>query len=483
MGKPAKRSPGDKLGNWILKELIGSGGNGYVWRVSPVKTGKDCALKVLKRTSETIFKRFTAEIEALKRAKDVPGIVPLLDEDLHYSSKAGPRWYVMPLALPAGLGGGDAVSIAEGFVPLARTLVDLHALGIHHRDIKPGNILHYNRRLCFSDFGLVKYSGRVDVTPSKHELGPKFTIAPEMRRDAQVAAGAPADVYSFAKTLWIALTGQRLAFDGQYSAASGLGIKWFHDDIFSAPLDQLLSECTDNDPVVRPTMEAVERRLADWVRTMSDSNSRNLREWVSIQSRLFPAAAPQRALWTGIDEICAVLRLAVDSKNLNHMFIPTGGGMDLTKVEFAAEPGFIRLELGMEFILKPRCLNFEAFGPGSPWNYFRLEAEQVSPTGIPGAVTLDEMEELLCELTPGNYVSSSSLDEGEHDHAPLPKTARLITRALKGAFVIFAKRSWYNLVPGTYDARHQLMSAEEFRNYIARSAGKYPNPPPSPKGE
>ncbi len=485
MAKSTKRSPGDKLGKWVLKELIGGGGNGYVWRVSSAAgTGEDRALKVLKRTSETIFKRFTAEIEALKHAKGIAGIVPLLDEDLSYNPKAGPRWYVMPLAKPItnDLVGGDPVTIAEAFVPLARTLADLHALSIHHRDIKPGNILLYESRLCFSDFGLVKYPGRADVTPSKHELGPKFTMAPEMRRDAQAAAGAPADVYSFAKTLWIVLTGQHLAFDGQYSAASGLGIKQFHGDIFSGPLDQLLSECTDNNPAGRPTMDVVEHRLADWVQMMRDFHSRNIREWLGIQSQLFPIGAPQRAVWTGIDEMCAVLRVAADSNNLNHVFLPTGGGMDLTRVEIAAESGFIRLTLGTQIILKPRSLSFETFGPGSPWNYFRLEAEQVPPTTVPGAyVTPDGMEELLCELTPGNYVSYEAWEKGEHDNAPLPDTARRISRALTGAFVIFAKRSWYNLISETYDGRHQRMSGDEFRDYIARSAVEYPDPPHSRK--
>ncbi|SEP40693.1 protein-tyrosine kinase [Methylobacterium sp. ap11] len=468
----------------MLRELIGGGGNGYVWRVSPIGGGgEDRALKLLKKTSNTVFARFTAEIHALKQAEAerVDGIVPLLDEDLHYGPDAGPRWYVMPLAEPGanGLAGQNAVGIAAAFIPLARTLADLHALGIHHRDIKPSNILQYRGRLCYSDFGLVKYPGRADVTPSKHTLGPKFTMAPEMRRDAQAADGAPADVYSFAKTLWIALSGQPLAFDGQYSSVGGLSLRQFHPDIFAAPLDELLSECTDNDPLLRPKIGDVGTRLASWVRTMKDFDARNLREWVSIQSRLFPAGAPQRAHWTGIDEICAVLRLAADTGSLNHVFLPGKGGMDLTQVTLAAEAGFIALKLGAWVILKPRLLSFESFGPGSPWNYFWLEAEHISPSGTAGAVlTKDGIDEIVCELTPGHYVTYDAWDRSQYLGQPLPKTARFLTRTLKGAFVIFAKGSWYNRDPATYDARHQRMSSDEFRNYIARHAERLPDPPP-----
>lgn len=35
----------------------------------------------------------------------------------------------------------DALGIVKLFVPLAKTLAELHALGIHHRDIKPANLL------------------------------------------------------------------------------------------------------------------------------------------------------------------------------------------------------------------------------------------------------------------------------------------------------------------------------------------------------
>ena len=117
------------------------------------------------------------------------------------------------------------LDLAKDFLLLSITLEKLHEQGISHRDIKPANILYYNNRLCFVDFGLVKYPGKADVTPKKRDVGAKFTMAPEMRREASDANGLPADVYSLAKTLWIALTKQTKGFDGQYIPNSILGLK------------------------------------------------------------------------------------------------------------------------------------------------------------------------------------------------------------------------------------------------------------------
>jgi len=52
----------------------------------------------------------------------------------------------------------------------------------------------------------------------------------------------------------------------------------------------------------------------------------------------------------------------------------------------------------------------------------------------------------------------------------LPESARPASRFLTGAFVFFSTRSTYNANPGTYDARHNKVSEEEFRAYIARHA-------------
>jgi len=95
--KAARRGPGGKLGGWRLEEQIGKGGNGTVWRVS--KPGSpDCALKLLRNLGRTALVRFAAEIEGLKRAVGIDGVIPLLEHELPHGAARDPRWFVMPLA-------------------------------------------------------------------------------------------------------------------------------------------------------------------------------------------------------------------------------------------------------------------------------------------------------------------------------------------------------------------------------------------------
>jgi serine/threonine-protein kinase len=78
--------------------------------------------------------------------------------------------------------------------------------------------------------------------------------------------------------------------------------------------------------------------------------------------------------------------------------------------------------------------------------------------------------EELVEIDSGKYVERFNWEEGEFDGEPLPEQARLICRYLRGSFVIFSTRSIYNLVPDTYDGRHDTMSEQEFRTYIESNA-------------
>lgn len=294
-------------------------------------------------------------------------------------------------------------------------------------------------------------------------------MAPEMRREASKANGGPADVYSFAKTMWIALTNQPWGFDGQYSAEEALALNLYHRKAFTAPLDKLLSECTDNDPAKRPTMAEVTERLNNWIEVDADFHLRNLGEWVDVQSRLFPLASPSRATWFNPDDIIHVPRQASKTDGLNHMFFPDGGGLTISAIDHSLESGSVRLDCDLKFVVKPLKLTFESFGSGSSWSYFRLEADPVAPTGTDGAYLPESgYKETVCEISPGEYVAIDAWEYGEYEGELLPSSARLLTRYLKGSFVIFSTRSPYNLDSAAYDARHEKFGEDDFRRYIQR---------------
>lgn len=468
-------SKGQSFGPWTLIEQLGAGGNGEVWKVC--RSGSpEHAIKLLRAIDATSYARFQAEVTALDTLAGEPGVIPMVDRFIPARLAGQTPWFVMPVAVTFDKYEAKQTPkrIVEDFVDLSVTLEKLHRQRIYHRDIKPANLLYRNDRLCFSDFGLVKYPKRAVITPKKRDVGPKFTMAPEMRRYASAADGGPADVYSFCKTLWIALTKQPQGFDGQYTTNSVVSLKSFLPQLYTTTLDQLFIECTDNDPHRRPDIKHVSDRLKEWLTIVGDFHIRNQSEWTELQHTLFPSGAPTRATWDQIDAICSVLGEIAKVPSLNHMFYPSGGGNTITGVSRTAEDGLIALHVGEKIadLLKPKKLTYESFGTDPNWNYFRLEAAPIEPTGVKGALDSEGICETVTEVRPGEYIPYHHWDHGEYQGEPLPSEARPIGRYLNGSFVFFGTRSTYNLNPGTYDARHNGMTEDEFRSYIQRNAIK-----------
>lgn len=466
------RKAGDLFGCWVLEYVLGQGGNGEVWQVRGADN-TSYALKILNKSTSESLKRFKIEIEALGKISDIEGIVPLIDQyDPKLESGETP-WFVMPLGKTFDQYKSDkpVLEIIKDFIGLANTLNELHLRGYSHRDIKPANILYINGRLSFSDFGLVKFPEREDITPEKRDIGAKFTMAPEMRRQAADADGKLADVYSFIKSLWIAISGEELGFDGQYNPDSSLSLNRYLDGLYTTPLDQLLVECTNTEPRQRPEMSFVRDRIVDWISITEDFQRRNELEWVELNNKLFPFGRPSSTTWSGIDEICTVLTLIAGAPSLNHMFYPSGGGMTMLGASRSFEPEMIELKISpkMVDIIKPRKLTFESFRNDLEWSYFRLEAYNIEPSGCNGAVHSDGVNEELTEIEPGYYAPPSCWEYDEFEGEPLPHSARRVNRILKGCLVFFSTTSIYNKVSDTYDARHNKMTETEFRKYIENS--------------
>lgn len=471
--KTSQHKIGEMFGQWKLVRFIASGGNGEVWEVENLKKEKG-AIKLLKTAKQKSYARFRDEIQIVKELDKIEGVLPILESHLPSKVSESTPWYVMHIATPLTkqLVNESTVTIINTFISLAATLINLHKRQISHRDIKPGNLFLLNGIPCFGDFGLVEYPNKQDVTLKGEPVGPKWTMAPEMRRNAETAKGISADVYSLAKTLWIFLTKQYKGFDGQYSKETNNAIINYQPTIYASPLDNLLTDCTNDDPGKRPTIVEFKRRLLNWLKANDDYQTRNVLQWKDIQQELFPLNTPSRVIWEDAESIVAVMKKLSKTNDLSHVFIPTGGGDDLRDVRLSYEDGCIELDFGYIFICKPKRLVFESFNYDEEWNYFRLECERLEPTGYYS--NLGELkQEPLTELKPLLYTDHNCNEYNDFNGRKKPTGARLIIRILpECSFVIFRRTSIYNKIRSTYDARHNEMTTDQFRSYIEKGANR-----------
>jgi serine/threonine-protein kinase len=250
MTNEAEARLGTRLGNYALREIIGRGGMGVVYRASNIYLRKSAAVKVLHRR---LFEQSGAKARFLREAQtaslvDHPNIVGVTDFG---EAPDGTVYLVMAEARGVGL---DLVLQREGTIPLFRALgimgqvtqalAAVHARGIVHRDIKPENMMlarrsgrrtlvrrlrdgdDYFERIepeeCFDLVTLLDFGAARSLQPdfaavgeAARVFGTPAYIAPETAETGE--ADARSDVYSVGILLYELLTG-RVPFDGPTSA-------------------------------------------------------------------------------------------------------------------------------------------------------------------------------------------------------------------------------------------------------------------------
>jgi hypothetical protein len=452
---------------------IDNGGNATVYSVKNIATNELIALKVLDTTVENFGKkrdRFIIETNKVREIQiEYAGIIPIYEFSLPDANDQNLYWYTMPIAQPINKYFEEKrtiLDIVNCIISLANTLADLHAKNIVHRDIKPNNIYYFNGRFCLADFGLVDYPEKENLTKIGEQIGAKATIAPEMKRDSKNADGKKADVYSLAKTLWMLLTNNTYGFEGIYNPTSKLmGLKNYFKDEHLVELNKILVDATQDNPDLRPTMKELSQQLTNYCLIYNDFQKSNLSQWQYVQDSLFKRRIPESAYWKNNQDIVDVMNLIGSMPSLNHMFVPDGGGLDFDYAEIAAEEGCIAIYADESiYIVKPKKLIVENIENDFIWSYFRLDLNQLD--AIKTESIYNDAQQLT-EYLPGQYISWICGNYGYYeDDKPLPKDYRLVTRILSGSFVFFCKASIYNHIHGTYDARHNKINADEFRNYI-----------------
>jgi serine/threonine protein kinase len=447
------------------------GGNGEVYKCKDTKTDSIVALKHLVRKSYEKEKkvRFLREIKVVKeQLKDIEGIIPILD------SCCKEEWYTMPFA--EGINDHNTASkanyidIAEGIKQLAETLDVIHTKYKHsHRDIKPANIFFYNNKYSLGDFGLVDMPDekKKNITKVKSHIGAIFTMAPEMKRYADKADGKKADVYSLAKTFWMLLMNNDKGFEGPYDFLKRDQGLQFNDElknIHLAEIHILLNDATQNDPDARPSMRKFSKSIDSWLNILNKKEDCQTSDWNFLNNCLFKDTKPHSACWTNIDDILHVLNTIKSVPAMNHMMLERGG-LDFDFAEKAPETDWIYIVANrLRLLVCPACLHFESF-EDVMWNYFLLELKDSEPI----LNKKNEWCEELIEDTPAHYVDDTdavygvySYDEGKR----FPSGYKIVTRYIKGKFLIVLKYGHYNGIGSAYDGRQKDCSAVEFRNYM-----------------
>lgn len=208
-----KTSEASRLGRYELREQIGRGGMGLVYRAHDPQLDRPVAIKVLRRLDDAVTDRLKAEARTLAEL-DHPNIVAIYD----VGTSQGRTFIVMPLLSGTTLdvwsrqADGDEQRV-EVLRQVAAALQTAHGAGILHRDIKPSNVIVDASGHAFVvDFGLNRRAPSTssgDGSPSTRSTAAGGTagyVAPEQARGASVDART--DVYAFCVTAIECLTGR-----------------------------------------------------------------------------------------------------------------------------------------------------------------------------------------------------------------------------------------------------------------------------------
>ena len=207
---PGELGPGDVVGPYRIEAFVGEGGAGVVFRASRQPDGGVVALKVLRAGSsaDPVFaRRFQHEIRAARQLRH-PHLVPLLD-----AGDADGRPYLASRFMAGGSlgarlkGGPLAPGAAVRLIgEVAAGLDAIHAAGLVHRDVTPGNVLlEPDGSAALGDFGLARGPRDTALTMPGRAVGTLDYLAPEIIRGAR---GTPSsDLYALGCVAYAALTG------------------------------------------------------------------------------------------------------------------------------------------------------------------------------------------------------------------------------------------------------------------------------------
>lgn len=290
-------------GRYELRELLGRGGMGSVWRGEDLLLQRPVAVKKVELPlhlpegeREALRQRVLREARAAARVSH-PRLVTIFD----VVEEEGTVFLVQELVdaptLKDVVGRGGPLPPAQ-VAALGRQLVDglsaAHRNGVIHRDVKPSNVMVLDDgSIKVTDFGVASVHGDPSITATGMVIGSPAYMAPEQATSGKV--GPAADLWSVGATLYFAVEGE--APFGRADTLSTLTAVVNEPPRamnLAGPLAPLLSALLGKSPEQRPDADGV-RRMLDEVEAKRAAPAAASAAPAAPATATAPAAAPDPA--------------------------------------------------------------------------------------------------------------------------------------------------------------------------------------------
>lgn len=384
-------------GRYLLRDQLGKGGMGTVWKATDDVLKRQVAIKEVKLPAtlsgddtDSMRRRVMREAQTAARLSH-PGAVTVFD----VVEEDGHTFIVMELVDAPSL--GDLVKTGGPLTPQRTAQIGLdvlsaleaaHSQGITHRDVKPANVMiPSNGRAKLADFGIAAVKGDPKLTATGLILGSPSFMAPEQA--SKDVAGPESDLWALGATLYYAVEGEAPFDRGQPIPTLTAVV---HDDPRpmhkAGALQPVILQLLAKEPQDRPTADRLRRMLEEVMVGDDDATSAATAVAGAPATMVEEEPAPRVARRTEVDRVHSRPELGSDGEERDKPWLVWLGALVL----LALLAAFIIPNLGDDETVNDRAANRDANDVGAQNREQTDEGEEAAEAEEPSLTEEEEAD-------------------------------------------------------------------------------------------